>query len=153
MPAGYFERSSLDGRSDVLTYTTSPLVTPLQVVGSAHLSLYCQADASSFDLSAILAEVYPDGRVINLTQGYKTLGGGSPGELLLLALDLHPTSFLLPKGHSLRLSLATTCFPAYPVNSGTGQPPVATETIDHRIITLAVWHGGGYPSSLELPCR
>lgn len=153
IPAGYFERSALDGRSDVLTYTTSPLVTPLQVVGSAHLSLYCQADSISFDLSAILSEVYPEGRVINLTQGYKTLGGGSPGELLLLALDLHPTSFLIPRGHSLRLSLAAACFPAYAVNSGTGQPPGTTETIDHRIITLAVWHGGAYRSSLELPRR
>lgn len=153
MPAGYFERSALDGRSDVLTYTTSPLVTPLRVVGSARLSLYCQADASSFDLSAILAEVYPDGRVINLTQAYRTVDEAALGEPTLLTLDLQPTSFLLPKGHSLRLSLAATCFPAYPVNSGTGQPPVATETIDHRIITLAVWHGGGYPSSLKLPCR
>ncbi len=153
IPAGYFERSALDGRSDVVTYTTCPLVTPLRVVGTIHLSLYCQVDAISFDLSVILSEVYPDGRVINLTQGYQKVDGAGQTEPLLRLLDLHPTCFLIPAHHRLRLSLAAACFPAYPVNSGTGQPLAMTETIDHQVITLELWHGGDYPSSLELPCR
>jgi predicted acyl esterase len=32
--------------------------------------LTCQADAPSFDLSAVLSVVEPDGRVYNVTQGY-----------------------------------------------------------------------------------
>lgn len=69
-PAGSFDRAALDGRSDVLTYTTAPLSAPWRVMGTPVLTVYLQADAPSFDLSAILSKVEPDGRVMNLSQGY-----------------------------------------------------------------------------------
>jgi uncharacterized protein len=109
----------------VLTYSTPPLTAPLQVAGTPSLTLYLAADAPSVDISAVLSEVYPDGRVFNLTQGYGRFDlSGCPGGLgdsapQTVSLPLQPTHFTLPQGHALRLSLATAAFPAYPVNSGT----------------------------------
>jgi putative CocE/NonD family hydrolase len=183
IPAGPFDRAVIDSRSDVLTYTSAPLTEALSVAGTGHLSLYCQADSASFDISAVVSVVGEDGRVINLTQGYcrveplpvsalgpedssspglqvsnsaEALGSGNHGTaefpVRLVSLPLQPTCFCLKSGQALRLSLAASCFPAYVVNSGTGQPPTDSEWVDHQIITLTVYHNGKYPSRLELPC-
>ncbi|MEO0837155.1 MAG: CocE/NonD family hydrolase [Cyanobacteria bacterium J06642_3] len=69
-PGGSCDRSSLDCRADILTYTSDILVEDLSIVGVVNLELYCQSDRSSFDLCAVLSEVYSDGRVFNFTQGY-----------------------------------------------------------------------------------
>ncbi|MEB3291508.1 MAG: hypothetical protein VKI82_16455, partial [Leptolyngbya sp.] len=59
----------------------------------------------------------------------------------------------LPPGHALRLSLAAAAFPAYPVNSGTGATVDNVPKIQHRIITLTVWHGSETASCLDLPIQ
>jgi putative CocE/NonD family hydrolase len=69
-----------------------------------------------------------------------------------VALPLQPTCFCLKSGQALRLSLASSCFPAYAVNSGTGQSPANSDWVDHQIITLTVYHSREYPSRLGLPC-
>jgi putative CocE/NonD family hydrolase len=157
IPSGSFDRAALDGRSDVLTYSTPPLSAPLQVAGTPSLTLYLNADAPSVDISAVLSEVYPDGRVFNLTQGYgrftladlpSLLGNTAPQPV---DLPLQPTHFTLPQGRVLRLSLAAAAFPAYPVNSGTGANGNPVPQIDHRLITLALGHGRGTASCLHLP--
>ncbi|MFH7241653.1 MAG: CocE/NonD family hydrolase [Spirulina sp.] len=176
IPSGSFDRAALDGRSDVLTYSTPPLADFLKVTGTPTLTLYLTADAPSVDLSAVLSEVYPDGRAFNLTQGYGRfrlsenpihLGGsdnlagaenltesnpisGQPTPQAL-SLALQTTCFTLPPGHALRLSVAAAAFPAYPVNSGTGDEGNFTPQINHRIITLTLWHGADWASCLHLP--
>lgn len=164
-PAGSFDRAALDGRSDVLTYTTAPLSAPWRVMGTPVLTVYLQADAPSFDLSAILSKVEPDGRVMNLSQGYgrgealslsdglATTSAPSPdsADVHKATLSLQPTCFSLEPGQALRLSLAASAFPAYPVNSGTGQPVETVTQMQHQIITLTVFHGGDCSSWLGLP--
>ncbi len=157
IPSGSFDRTALDGRSDVLTYNTPPLEDALQVVGTPTLTLYLSADAPSVDISAVLSEVRPDGSVFNLTQGYgrfplsEPLTTWEPSNPQVIALPLQATSFTLPPGYALRLSLAAAAFPAYPVNSGTGDQGNSTPQIHHRIITLALWHSQGANSCLHLP--
>jgi predicted acyl esterase len=54
-------------------------------------------------------------------------------------------------GNAIRLSLSAACFPAYPVNPGTGQPLNQTRLIDAQIITLTVRCGGEFASRVVLP--
>ncbi|MEB3288511.1 MAG: CocE/NonD family hydrolase C-terminal non-catalytic domain-containing protein, partial [Leptolyngbya sp.] len=68
-----------------------------------------------------------------------------------VTLPLQATSFTLPPGHALRLSLAAAAFPAYPVNSGTVATVDNVPKMQHRVITLAVWHGPETASCLDLP--
>jgi len=167
VPAGSFDRGGLDCRTDVLTFTTDPLTAPLQVAGTCVARFYCRADAPSFDISAILSEVLPDGRVMNLTQGQICIAppAGEPPRTpqpasareagtdppRLVEVPLQPTYFTLAAGHALRLSIAAACFPAYAVNPGTGTPAGHSRLIEQRLITLQVLHGQSYPSCLELP--
>jgi putative CocE/NonD family hydrolase len=72
-PAGSVDRTSLDCRTDVVTYTSASLGQALHLVGEVTVDLYCTADAPSFDLCAVLSEVKPSGSVHNITQGYRRI--------------------------------------------------------------------------------
>ncbi|MFO0163985.1 MAG: S15 family X-Pro dipeptidyl-peptidase, partial [Microcystis sp.] len=61
------------------------------------------------------------------------------------------TFITIPQGHSLRLSLSASCFPAHPVNAGTGSYPHASRAIDGSIITIKVFCQGNFPEKLLLP--
>ncbi len=149
IPAGPFERSSLDSRTDVLTYTSAPLTADLHLQGDMRVLIYCSADRPSFDLCAILADVYPDGRVYNFSQGYVCVKSGQ--STTSVEICLQPTCMCLKQGHSLRLSLSAACFPAYPVNPGTGTLPGNSRLIEQQIISVSLWNGGDRPSQICLP--
>jgi uncharacterized protein len=127
-PAGPFDRSSIDSRSDVITYTSAPLEADLHLAGEITIELYCIADAPSFDLCAVLSEVKPNGNVYNFSQGYLRVGNqkaegrgqraegrrqkvegrrqkaeGDPSSFIL-----HPSSFILHPS-SLAFPLQPTC--------------------------------------------
>ncbi|NJO94396.1 MAG: CocE/NonD family hydrolase, partial [Hydrococcus sp. RM1_1_31] len=147
IPAGSFERSSLDSRSDILTYTSAPLGEDLYLAGNIAVEIYCQGDAASFDLCAILSQVYPSGEVYNFTQGYKRIDGDE----LPVKISLQATCIKIAKENCLRLSLSAACFPAYPVNPGTGTLPYEARTIEAKIMTLKVSCGEKNLSQILLP--
>jgi putative CocE/NonD family hydrolase len=153
LPAGSFERSSLDTRTDILTYTSDPLESDLSISGAIEIVLYCRADAPSFDICAILSQVFPDGKVYNFTQGYQrnakeTLESSST-DFEPYRFQLQPTCIRIEKGNSLRLSVSGACFPAYSVNSGTGLSLDRERLIDAKIITLSLASGDDRPSQVS----
>jgi putative CocE/NonD family hydrolase len=148
-PGGSFERSALDCRSDVVTYTSAPLKTELSIVGAIILEVYCTVDNPSFDLCAILSIVNLNGQVFNFTQGY-TRVDSSISDPSSIEIPLQTTCICIPPNHSLRLSLSAACFPAYAVNGGTGKLPHESSSIDNSIITISIHSGDDYPSRLIL---
>ena len=148
-PSGSFERSHIDSRSDVLTYTSAPLESDLDLVGAIILEVYCACENPSFDLCAVLSTVNPKGEVYNFTQGYIRLQAIDSNPHLV-SIPLQPTCMQIATGNSLRLSLSAACFPAYPVNSGDGKLPHQSRQIDHSITTIEVHSGADYPSKLTI---
>jgi uncharacterized protein len=147
-PSGSFERSSLDCRSDVLTYTSAPLISELHLTGEITFELYCTTEHPSFDLCAVLSTVHPNGQVFNFTQGYIRISTTSPQNTQLITIPLQATCMCIATNYSLRLSLSAACFPAYPVNPGTGKLSHESSLLDMEIITLSIHSGGDYPSRL-----
>ncbi|MBW4420993.1 MAG: CocE/NonD family hydrolase [Myxacorys californica WJT36-NPBG1] len=138
-PCGSFDRSSLDCRSDILTYTSKPLTEVLHLAGELLVELECSADQPSFDICAVLSEVKPNGGVYNFSQGYVRVGPRPQphrerGEVRIV---LQPTCIQIQIGSAIRLSLSGACFPAYPVNSGTAE----VSRMAAQIITIAVYSG------------
>jgi uncharacterized protein len=133
-PCGSFDRSALDCRSDILTYTSDPLEQNLLLVGNITVELACVADTESFDLCAVLSEVKPNGSVFNFSQGY-CRKKASPGERQLVRFDLQPTCMRIPQGSAIRLSVSAACFPAYPVNPGNQDQ----RAIAAQIMTIALY--------------
>ncbi len=146
-PSGSFDRSHLDCRSDVATYTSPPLTTDLHLAGEIVVEIYATADAPSFDICAILSVVKDNSKVYNFSQGYRQIEvAESP-----ITINLQPTCICIPKGECLRLSISAACFPAYPVNPGTGNSPQLSQLIESQIITITLSCGGDSSSSILLP--
>ena len=148
-PAGPADRSVVDHRPDVLTFTTEPLRQPITLAGDVSAELWLRADAPSFDVSCVLSRVDAEGQAVPVAQGYRLtrpeadLGQG-------IEVSLRATCVTIKSDERLRLSIAASCFPAYPVNPGTGQYPTATSMMHARIITLGVRHGGERASRLRV---
>ncbi|PZO23241.1 MAG: S15 family X-Pro dipeptidyl-peptidase [Leptolyngbya foveolarum] len=149
IPAGSFERSAIDGRGDVLTYTTEPLAEAMSVAGIVEFWGAITTESISYDLCVVLSSVKGD-RAYNLTQGYRRVDTAEISEKIT-KLPLHPTCFGLSAGDRLRISISAACFPAYPINPGTGDPSQTAHRAEAQIISLAIALGGKNAASLHLP--
>jgi uncharacterized protein len=148
-PLGPADRSAIDARGDVLTFTTEPFVQGARLAGDVVARLWLTADAPSVDISCTLSRVTAAGTALTLTQGYRHLAAGAlPGPVIV---PMRATCTSLAPGESLRLSIAAACFPAYPVNPGTGRAPTEASLDEARITTLGIRHGGATPSVVFLP--
>ena len=145
-PGGMQDRRAVDDRADVACFTGPSLDAPCFLCGRVAAELWVEADQPSFDVSVVLSAVAPDGRVWNLTQGHRR--ATSSGRVVV---GMRAVCATVQPGHALRISVAGTCFPAYPVNPGTGRTVAQTRASDERIITLCVRHGGATPSHVALP--
>jgi len=147
-PLGMHDRSLIENRADVLTYTSEPLSSPLTLAGEVELILAIRSDHPSFDVSAVLSYVTPDSRVFNLTQGHLKVNAPAPN---LVRVGMRALCATVSVGDALRLSLAGANFPAFAINPGTGAAPADARLIGNRIVTLFVASGGRTPTRLELP--
>lgn len=136
-PSGVFERSLLDCRTDIVTYTSEPLLEDLHLLGSPVLEVEAESDAKSFDLCVILSRMTPDGKVYNISQGYCRVNGPKT----FVTIPLQATCLKCPSGDRLRLSLSGACFPAYNINPGTGQTLAETRLLDQQVITIGIKSG------------
>jgi putative CocE/NonD family hydrolase len=151
VPAGAGDRTGVDCRTDVATYTTAPLTQDLQLAGAVRAVIHCAADAPSFDLCAVVSQVDTQGRVQSITQGYQRCDGVPMGQIHPVEIQLQATCICIPAGHALRLSLSGASFPAYAVNPGTGDRPEQASLVAARIITLAIHSAATQVSQLWLP--
>jgi uncharacterized protein len=148
-PHGPADRSAIDSRPDVLTFTSQAAPEPMAIAGDVTAELWLIADAPSFDVSCVLARVDARGSALPLAQGYRLVKSGTNLDEAI-EIPLRATCATVKPGERLRLSIAGACFPAFPVNPGSGQNPAAAAASEARIITLGVRHGGRCASRLCL---
>jgi len=148
-PPGLADRSTVDARGDVMTFTSAPFDRGMHLAGDVAARLWLTSDSPSIDVSCVLSRVTRSGTATTLTQGYRHFPNGAPAGPA--TVPMRATCVSLAPGEALRLSLAAAAFPAYPVNPGTGQPPTDARSDEARIITLGVRHGGATPSALVVP--
>lgn len=149
MPAGPADRSAIDARPDVLTFTSEATNAKMMLAGDVTAELWLCADARSFDVSCVLSRVLPSGRTIPVAQGYRLIKAGANLNNAI-EIPLRATCVTIEPGERMRLSIAGACFPAYPINPGTGENPTGASAAEARIITLGVRHGGAQPSRLRV---
>jgi putative CocE/NonD family hydrolase len=147
----------VEQRSDVLTYTSSPLTEDLEVIGPLSISLYAASDAPDTDFVGRLADVYPDGRALAIADGIlraRYRDGTSrpqwltPGQVYPLRIDLSGTAIVFPKGHRLRVEITSSAFPAFDRNLNTAHPFGAGTQM--RKASQSVYHSSAHPSHLLL---
>lgn len=158
LPPGPMDQRPIEGRHDMLVFTSQPLKVDLQVTGVVRALVYVSTSARDTDFTAKLIDVAPDGTATGLTDGILRLryrGGverpelAKPGEIYSITIDAGPTSNVFRQGHRIRLEIASSNFPRFDRNPNTGRA-IADET-ELRIAHQTVYHGGRYPSALMLP--
>ncbi len=157
-PWGPMDQRGVEGRADVLVYTSPPLKRDLEVTGYIRVVLYASTTARDTDFTAKLVDVFPDGRARNLTDGILRLryrdslekpALAAPGEVYRLTLDAGATSNVFLKGHRIRLEISSSNFPRFDRNPNTGRA-IADET-ELRKATQTVYHDREHPSHILLP--
>jgi putative CocE/NonD family hydrolase len=158
--AGPVDQRPVEGRDDVLCYTTPPLTEPVEVTGHVSLVLHVASSALDTDFTGKLVDVFPDGRAILLCEGvirarYRdSLERAEPlvpGEVYEVTLDLAATSNVFRPGHRIRLEVSSSNFPRYDRNTNTGG--VISEDGEQDLVVAVnhVLHGPAQPSRLVLP--
>jgi hypothetical protein len=109
-----------DDRS--LVYDTEPLDDDTEILGFPRVVLNASASAPLAHWFVRLSDVAPDGRVTQITGA--ALNGAHrnsavdpeplvPDETYALAIDMHFTSWVFPKGHRIRLSVSNAQWPMF----------------------------------------
>jgi uncharacterized protein len=156
--AGPLEQSLIEKRSDVLCYTTPELKTDLEVTGPLELHLFAATSVRDTDFVAKLIDVYPDGRAYNVAEGVmrarfrKSILSPElviPGEINEYVIKMSYSSQLFRKGHSIRIDITSSNFPAYDRNMNTGN--AVGEDAQGIVAEQRIFHEPKFSSYIDLP--
>ncbi|MBI3682076.1 MAG: CocE/NonD family hydrolase [Acidobacteria bacterium] len=155
---GPMDQTTIEKRTDVLVYTGPALDKDLEVTGPVKVVLHVATSAKDTDFTAKLVDAYPDGRVVNLTDGILRLRyreglersvPAEPGKVYTITVDAGVTSNVFHAGHRIRLEVSSSNFPRFDRNLNTGGPH-GMET-RWQTAEQTVFHGGERPSHVLLP--
>jgi predicted acyl esterase len=158
LAAGPMDQRPIEGRGDVLVFSTEPLEVPVEVTGRIFLQLYASSSCPDTDFMVRLTDVYPDGRSILVQDGairarhrnsLQAEEFMDPGEVYEFWVDLWSTSIVFNRGHRIRLSVTSSNFPRFDANPNTGLPFRSSD--ETRVADNTVHMGSAYPSRLILP--
>jgi putative CocE/NonD family hydrolase len=155
--AGQFDQATLEMGNNVLVYTTEPLTELLRIFGTPRVSLYCATSAPFSDFTAKLIQVRPGGAsqflCIGIARSSWLFGDSNYAADTVhhWEFELEPTSCLFAPGDCVRLEVASSAFPLYDRNPGSGVPSSRATSWDWRTSTQIVHHSSQYPSALYLP--
>ncbi len=148
------DNRKLEARPDVLTFTTDALARDVEVMGPGNLVLYVRSDLENTDFFGRLCDVYPDGRSINVCDGFSRILPGSglpqPDGSIRIEIDLWPTAYQFRSGHAIRLQVSSGAHPRWNRNLGSGEPLASGSRM--KIAHQCLYHDREHPSALFLPC-
>ena len=151
-------RIYIERREDVLVYSTSKLEKDMEVTGPIAVTLFAASSARDTDFTATLVDVFPDGYVHMIQEGivrarYRNSGSEAsllePGKVYEYKIDLCATSYVVKKGHRIRVEISSSNFNRWDRNPNTGNEyGLDTETVKAN---QTVYHDEKHPSHITLP--
>jgi predicted acyl esterase len=151
-------QNSIEGRKDVLLFTTEPLAEPVEVTGRVGAKIWVSSSAVDTDLSVRFCDVYPDGRSFLMAEGILRMRSRessekavplTPGKLYEVAVDCWSTSIVINKGHRIRCTVTSSNHPRFDVNPGTGKS--VYEGPERVRQTNRIFCDAEHPSRIILP--
>ena len=155
---GPLDQGHIEGRPDVLCYTSTALKQEMEITGPLEVHLFASSSCKDTDFTAKLVDVYPDGRAYNIADGIVRAKYRNSmvipellkdGEIVDFTIRLGPVSQVFRPGHCIRIDISSSNFPTYDRNMNTGNPVgVDAKGIEAR---QTVYHQAGYASYIDLP--
>ncbi|HUN31496.1 MAG TPA: CocE/NonD family hydrolase [Trebonia sp.] len=147
--AGRAENSALEGRPDVLTYTTQPLDADTEVIGEVSAEIWFSSSLRHADLFVRLCDVDASGKSWNVCDGLTSVTGADVASLV--TVRLWPTAYRFRAGHRIRVQVSSGAFPRYARNGGTGEPRATATRL--LVADQCVYREPDRPSAVVLPVR
>lgn len=148
---GPMDQRKVEGRKDVLVFTSNELSEPVEVTGQIIAKLFISSDSPDTDFTVKLSDVYPDGRSMLVTDGilraryresFRKPEFMKPGEVYPIDVDLWSTSIIFNKGHRIRVAISSSNFPRFDANPNTGKNSweEGEKKIAHNTVHLSSEH-------------
>jgi len=148
----------VEGRDDVLLYTSAVLDEAIEIAGPVRLILHASSNRVDTDFTGKLCDVYPDGRSMLVCDGVlrarHRLSMSEedflvPGEVYELEIAIGETAIAFAPGHRIRLAVSSSNHDRFDVNPNTGAP-FAYSYSEYLIATNTVYQDALRPSHLLL---
>lgn len=147
-------------QSEVRTFTTEPLTTPVEWTGRIHAELHISSTARDTDFIVRVSDVYPDGRSMLLVdypwraryrEGFDHEALLEPGKVCQLAFPVGWISQVFNTGHRIRVTVASTGAPLYEPNPQTGEPLTIEFPRNAVVATNSIHHSRLHASRIIAP--
>jgi predicted acyl esterase len=157
-PAGPYDQSLVENRSDVLVFTSTMLEQPFEATGPVKARLFVSSDCVDTDFTVKLTDVYPDGRSMLITDGILRMRNRNsqnywefiqPGTIYDIDVDLWSTSYIWNTGHSIRVEISSSNYPRFLSNPNTADG--IGKNITALIAQNTLYVDSAHPSCLILP--
>ncbi len=161
---GARDQREIEGRPDVLLYTSEVLRENVTVLGPVHAALFAATSAPDTDFVVRLVDVHPDGTAIGVADGVIRASAREafpapgvirpvkpepvePGRVYEYSVDLWATGVTFQAGHRIRVHVTSSCFPRWDRNLNTGEGP---ESARAEVARQRIFHDPERPSHVTL---
>jgi putative CocE/NonD family hydrolase len=159
----------LEGRKDVVSWTTAALDQPLTVTGDVIADLFASTSGTDGDWVVKLVDVYPEDPKLGKLSGdelmiaseifrgryWKSSEAPEPlpaDQIVEYKFSLHGADHVFLKGHRIMVQIQSTWFPLYDRNPQQFVPNIMTAGRDeYKIAKQRVFWSADHPSHIELP--
>jgi putative CocE/NonD family hydrolase len=166
----------VDGRTDVLSYSSAPLTKSVHFMGAPQVDLFAATSGSDSDWVVKLIDVYPNENPEGEGQGSKRDMSGfelpigieifrgryvdsfarphalKPGKVTEYRWSLPNVDHVILPGHRIMVQVQSSLFPLYDRNPQTYVPNIFyAKAKDYRKATQSIFYGGKNASAVYLP--
>lgn len=142
----YPDERTWSNRDDVLAFDAAVSLVDTDLVGSVAFTATTGSSGPSMDLFVRLLDVDPSGAAHLIARGQVHVI--DTDEAQAIQVDLGQVGYRLREGHRLRLHVASSDYPEYIPQPGTGENPWLAEKVEQNRQTILV--GGEDGSSLTV---
>jgi putative CocE/NonD family hydrolase len=156
--AGPVDQKPLDGRADIVRFTSDALKEPVTIAGPVAMDLHATTDGKDTDWMIKLVDVYPDGKAYPMAEGIlrARFRDGldqpsplTPGQAYRYTVDMVGTAVVFLPGHRIRVDITSSNFPQFDRNLNTGDP--LGKGTQPRVAQQTIHHSAARPSAIVLP--
>jgi putative CocE/NonD family hydrolase len=164
------DQRHVDGRTDVLTYESAPLVAPMQISGAPIVNLFASTSGTDSDWVVKIIDVYPDTVPSQVELGgyelpiamdifrgryresFETAKPIPSNEVEKYRFVMPTTNHVFLPGHRIMVQVQSSWFPLYDRNPQTFVPNIFfAKPADYVKATQRIFHAGAQATNIELP--
>ena len=164
------DQRGVDGRPDVMTYTTDALTTPVRVSGAPIADIFAKTTGTDGDFVVKVIDVYPaenasDPKMggyqlpisLDIFRGRYRQSFAKPtaipaGKVQEYKFRLPTVNHVFQPGHKIMIQVQSSLFPLYDRNPQTFVPNIfLAKKADYKAATVTIVRGGTTASAVWLP--